>query len=195
MRSFLFVLFCFSMCLIGGCGGSSTSADNGVVTNVSINPNPIYLKPTQGIQLTAILDGGSAPIVWDVNSANGGTITSGGVYTAPEASGTYEVQVALTSDPSKFGKANAIVDSNYIVSVFTSSSSVGPFSVPKNGTLQMLAKVEGASSDSVIWSTTLGSISPDGVLTAPNTTGTAMVTAVCSSDRGKSATVAVDFVP
>ena len=195
MRSFLIGLVCLIVCLIVGCGGSSSSANNGSVNKLSIMPNPINLKPTEAVQLTAILDGGTAPITWSINSANGGSITQAGIYTAPVASGTYEVQVTLSSDPGKFGKANAVVNSGYIVSISTANSPSGPFFVSYNGTLQMIGKVAGSSSNDVTWTTTLGTISPTGLLTAPAGPGTAMVKATSVTDPGKSVTVPVEVVP
>lgn len=195
MRSFLFGLFCILVCLVTGCGGSSAPGGGGTVNGVSIMPNPINLKPTESIQLTAILDGGSGPITWSVNTLNGGTITQGGVYSAPIASGTYEIQVTLDSNPAKFGKANAIVNSGYQVSISTADSPSGPFFVPFNGSLQLIGKVSGSSSNDVTWSTSYGSISPTGLLSAPGSAGTAMVTATSVADPGKSVTVAVGVVP
>ena len=195
MRLFLIGLVCLLGCLILGCGGSNSGGNSGPVTGVSISPNPIHLKPTETIQLTAILNGGTAPVTWAVNTPNGGTISQAGVYSAPLASGTYEVQVALTSDPSKFGKSNAIVDSGYFVNVGTAGSPLGPFFVPFNGTLQLEAKVTGSSSNAVTWTTDLGSISSTGLLTAPGTAGTANVKATSVADPGKSVTIAVGVVP
>ena len=195
MRSFLIGLFCFLVCLIVGCGGSSAGGARGTVNGVSISPNPIHLKPTETIQLTAILDGGTAPITWAVNTVNGGTITQGGAYTAPVASGTYEVQVSLTSNPLKVGKSHAIVDSGYTVSISSDSSVAGPYFVPFNGTTQLAAKVTGSSSDAVTWATDYGTISATGLLTAPGTAGTAHVTATSVADPGKSLTISVGVVP
>jgi hypothetical protein len=195
MRLLLISLFFIPVCLVAGCGGSSSSVNNGTVNSVSIDPNPIHLKPTEAVQLTAILDGGTAPISWNVVTSGGGSITQGGVYTAPNRSGTYVVKVALTSDPLKFGTSNAEVDSGYLVSISTAASQSGPFSVSVNGTLQMLAKVAGASSNAVTWSTNLGTISAGGLLSAPSSVGTAMVTATSVSDSGKSVTVPVTVIP
>jgi hypothetical protein len=195
MRSFLFGLFCVVAGLTAGCGGSDVAANNGTVNNVSITPNPINLNPTESIQLTAILDGGSAPITWSVSTLNGGSVTQSGIYTAPSVSGTYVVRVELTSNPLKFGTANAIVDSGYLVSIFTAASQSGPFTVPQNGSLQLLAKVAGASSNAVTWSTNFGSISNTGLFSAPASTGTATITATSVTDPGKSVSVPVDVVP
>ncbi len=194
MRSFLIGLLCTITCLLVGCGGSG-AAPSGTVNNVSISPNPVHLKPTQKVQLTAILDGGSAPITWSVNTPNGGTILQTGEYTAPSTSGTYVVQVALTSNPAKFGMANAIVDSGYFLSISSANSPSGPFFVPFNGTLQLSAKVNGASSNDVTWATDYGSISSGGLLSAPGTAGTAHVTATSVLDPGKSVTIPVGVVP
>lgn len=195
MRLFLIGLVCIVSCLILGCGGSNGGGPSGTVNGVSISPNPIHLKPTESIQLTAILDGGTAPITWAINTPSGGSITQAGVYSAPQASGTYEVQVALTSNPAKFGKSNAIVDSGYFITITNSSASSGPFFVPFNGDIQFIAKVNGSSSNEVTWTTDFGSISSTGLLTAPGTPGTANVKATSVADPGKSIIFAVGVVP
>ncbi len=195
MRLFLVGLVCIVSCLILGCGGSNAGGPSGTVNGITINPSPIHLKPNESIQLTAILDGGSAPITWTVNTPSGGMVTQSGVYSAPKASGTYEVLVALTSNPAKFGKTNAIVDSGYFITITNSLASSGPFFVPFNGDLQFVAKVNGSASSEVTWTTDFGSISSTGLLTAPSTPGTANVKATSVADPGKSITFAVGVVP
>lgn len=193
MRSLFWVFFSLlAVCLLG-CAGSGVTNGSGTVNSITITPNPIQIKPNEKIQLTAVPNGGSAPITWAVNTVNGGTITQGGVYTAPSASGTYEVQVSLTSDPTKFGKASAVIDSGYVVSV-TAPTASQQF-VPFNGTLQLTAKVQGASSNNVTWSTDVGSIDSNGLFTATGTAGDAIVRAVSSADPGKSATITLHIVP
>lgn len=195
MRSLFLVFLTFlALCLVG-CGGSGSSVGGGgPVNGIKISPSPFKLKPNEKVQLTAVLDGGIQPITWSVNTPGGGTIAQDGSYTAPASSGSYEVQVALTADPTKFAKATANVDSGYIVSV-TGPSGAGPFFVDTSGTLQLTSKVQGASSNGVTWTTDQGTISADGLLTAPATTGTANVKATSVADPGKSITITVSIVP
>ncbi|MBI1333382.1 MAG: hypothetical protein GC165_10945 [Armatimonadetes bacterium] len=195
MRSLFWAFFCLLALCVLGCAGGGVSVGSGTVNALSINPNPVHLKPKEKIQLTAILNGGTAPITWTVNTANGGTISQEGIYTAPAASGSYEIQVALTSDPSKLGKTTAIIDSGYTVSITPSSSSSTKVYAAFGGTLQLTAKVTGASTDAVTWSTTNGAVDANGLFTAPTSAGTAVVTATSVADPGKSSTVTIDVVP
>ena len=192
MRSLWWILVSVVMLCLVGCGGSGATTTSGTVNKVTISPSPFSVKPGDHIQLTAVLDGGTAPITWQVNTPNGGSINQAGIYTAPMTSGSYEVQVSLTSDPSKFGKATAKVDSGYVVSI---TAPGGVVNVPYDGTLQLTAKVQGASSNDVTWTTTYGSISSTGLFTAPSTSGDAIVKAVSVTDPGKSTILTLHVVP
>ena len=194
MRSVFWFCLVLLAALLSGCAGSSVST-GGTFVGISITPNPIHIRPGDKTQLTAVVNGPSAPITWKVNSANGGSITQGGIYTAPIASGSYEVQVALTSDPSKFAKATAAVDSGYVVAITPASSSSTKLFAPFGGTIKFSATVTGSSSNSVTWSTNYGTIGADGKFTAPGVAGTATVTATSVADTGKSTTVTVYVVP
>lgn len=192
MRALFWLILSFIAIFVVGCAGSGISTGGTDVKGISITPKTFAVKPNEKIQLTAVMDGGTQPITWAVNTPSGGTITNGGVYTAPGVSGTYEVQVSLTSDPAKVAKATANVDSGYVVSISTPNSVVN---VPYGGTLQLAATVKGASSSDVTWSTTYGTISTSGLFTAPTTSGDAVVKAISTADPGKSTTLTLHVVP
>ena len=72
---------------------------------VSISPTKAIVNAGGTIQFTAVITGVSAEsIIW---SATAGTITSAGLYTAPNAAGIYTVTAASASNPSV--KASAAV--------------------------------------------------------------------------------------
>jgi hypothetical protein len=74
---------------------------------VSISPAKAILNAGGTIQFTAIITAvNSEPVNW---SATGGNVTSGGVYTAPNAAGTYTVTAASASDPAVKASASITV--------------------------------------------------------------------------------------
>lgn len=180
------------MVVVLACGGSSAVVGGGTVNTLKILPNPVPLKPTESVQLTAVLDGGSEPITWAVNTPNGGTITQGGVYKAPASSGTYEVQVSLTSNPAKLAKANVVVDSTFTVTIEppTETQNYAPYA----GVIDLGAKVNGAPSNAVTWSSNDVSIDANGQFTAPSVPGDLTIKATSVSDPGKSASMVFHVV-
>lgn len=76
---------------------------------ISISPAKASLIEGATLQFTALVTGGvDTSITW---SATGGAITSGGLYTAPNAVGTYTVKVAYTSNPNISASATVMVSS------------------------------------------------------------------------------------
>jgi len=73
---------------------------------VTVLPATSIVKSGQTGTLTASVTGPGSPsqgVTWSVVTAGGGTITTGGVYTAPSTSGDYVVKATSTQDPSCFG--------------------------------------------------------------------------------------------
>src|SRR5262245_48631295 len=80
--------------LAAGCGGSDPPpADMGMPhPTVSVMPPTAMLNPGQTQTFVAtVSDTADQAVVWSVMEAAGGSITGGGVYTAPTAPGTYHV--------------------------------------------------------------------------------------------------------
>jgi len=76
---------------------------------ISISPAKASLIGGATLQFTALVTGGvDTSVTW---SATGGSITSGGLYTAPNAVGTYTVKVAYTSNPNISASATVMVTS------------------------------------------------------------------------------------
>ncbi len=94
--------------------GDATSGISPAVSvsvGVSINPATVTL-PAGGVQaFTATVEGTSNHgVTWSgQEGVAGGTITSGGVYTAPLAAGTYHVSVVSQADTGKSAVATVIV--------------------------------------------------------------------------------------
>lgn len=78
-------------------------------TVISISPAKASLTGGATLQFVTLVTGAiDSNITW---SATGGSITSRGVYTAPNAAGTYTVKVAYTSDPNISASATVMVTS------------------------------------------------------------------------------------
>ena len=75
---------------------------------ISISPAKASLTGGATLQFSAMVTGGVATITW---TATGGSITSGGFYTAPAAAGTYTVTAASTANPNINASATVIVTS------------------------------------------------------------------------------------
>lgn len=189
MRLLSWICWAVLLCVLFACGGSGGSTGPITFKSIKISPDKFTLKPNGTIQLTGIVDGTSQPVKWRVGNLASGSVTQGGVYTAPVRSGNYFVFLSLESDPSKSAYAAATVDSGYVV-VVNGSSVVGP-----GRTTQLTASVTGAGDQSVTWTTSAGSISPTGLLTAPNTLGDVTVTATSVADIGKSTNFVITVSP
>ena len=61
---------------------------------LSVTPNAVTLSPEASLPFSA-----SSPVTWSVHEAGGGTITDGGVYTAPATPGTFHVLAVTQSTP------------------------------------------------------------------------------------------------
>jgi cyclophilin family peptidyl-prolyl cis-trans isomerase len=188
MRSLLVSLF-FIVAILG-CGGSGSGG--GAFKSLVIQPGNIAIKPGEEIQLTAVVDGAQSSVKWSIPAGSSGTITSGGAYRAPVASGTYPVKAELSSDASKFTIVNAVVDSKFIVKL---SGAGNNLTVGTDGTLQLNSVVEGAASNAVIWSATSGTVNSVGLFTAPSTTGAVTITGMSVADPGKRSTLTLIIVP
>jgi len=129
------------------------------------------------------------------------------VLTAPGTAGTVTVTATSAEQPSVTGTATVLVASTGTPTSPTSptspssitsvSVSCSPSTVNTGGTSQCSATVQGAGSynSAVTWSSTAGTITPSGLLTAPATSGDVTVSATSTQDTTKSgeATVAVQL--
>lgn len=92
----------------------------------------------QSLLFTATVTGSAdTAVTWAVVEAGGGTITAGGVYTAPAAPGTYHVAATSHADPAKSATA-AVAVTTKVLSVVIDPPTI---SVPAGGTAQFTATV------------------------------------------------------
>jgi phosphatidylinositol-3-phosphatase len=178
------------------CGGGSHSAGSSAasssISSVSpaCAPSTIAAGATSQCSATVMGSGDySSAVVW---SASGGTINSTGVLTAPASAGSVTVTATSTQDKTKSGTAAVAVQAS--ASTITSVSVIcTPATIPAGATSQCSATVMGSGdySSAVIWSTSGGTISSSGLLTAPASAGSVTVTATSVQDKTKSGTAAV----
>jgi RHS repeat-associated protein len=167
-------------------GASTAVTVNSVVTGVNINPPSVGLKAGEGAVFTASasgLGGNNTAVTW---SASGGSISSGGIYTAPLQGGTYSVTATSVQDPSKSVSATVSVASISVSTPTPTNSSVNAGS-----TLQFTSTVSGAANAGLVWIVSGGgSISPSGLFSA-TTAGSYTVTAKSAVDASKQASTGV----
>lgn len=146
------------------------------VSGLSISPATLALTPGTTQQFTATLQGQSNPTVtWSVDGVNGGnstvgTISAKGLYTAPSQIGSHSITASVAS-PS----ANA----SAAVTVFDFSISPGGTLLAPGGTQQFTTTIQGLTDTTVTWSvdgntggnSSVGTVSTNGLYTAPGTTG------------------------
>lgn len=174
-------------------GTVNTAAAHGATVAVSIDPADVSVDTGGSVTFTATVTGSSnAAVSWSVIGE--GSITAGGVYTAPATPGTYQVVAISLADPSRSATATVTVSepAPEPVTVIVSPQSA---SVETGGLVSFTAVVTGATDTRVTWSVTggeaSGTIDEAGVYTAPETSGTYEVVATSVDDSTKSATSSV----
>jgi uncharacterized protein (DUF1800 family) len=177
---------------------------------VSIAPSTATVQTGTTRQFTATVTGtANTAVTWLVNDVTGGnttvgTITAGGLYTAPASvpMGAIVVRAVSQADPTKSASAAVTVTAPATVAVSINPTSA---TVAANATQQFQATVTGSSNTNVTWqvnnvtggNATTGTISSTGLYTAPaSVPGSAInVRAVSQADQTKSATASVTITP
>lgn len=153
-----------------GCGGSG--GNNTPKVAVTISPPSVTITPSTTVQFAATVTGASDErVTW---TSSGASVSDTGLFTATSATGTYTVTATSVQDPSASATATVTVATTTGVTVVVSPQTL---SVAPGGQAQFTATVTGTSNKQVTWTTSAGTISSDGILTAPSTTQTLTVTA------------------
>lgn len=168
------------------------------VTGVSVTPATVSVAGGGSQTFTAAVSGTNSPAQTVTWSATAGSITSGGVFTAPAATGstqTITITATSTADTSKKGTATVTIGaaSSTVTGVTVSPSTAN---VAGGGSQTFTAAVAGTNSpsQSVNWGASAGSITSGGVFTAPVATSSAQtitITATSAQDNTKSGTATV----
>jgi len=160
--------------------------------NVTASPAAPSLILGQSLAFAAGVTGtANQAVTWELPQSNSGSITSGGVYTAPAtipADGTvYTVVARSQADPTQ--TANIPVTVHYPVII-----SPAVTTVPLNDTFHFTVVTYNLASPTVTWSCTGGAIDANGNYTAPALGGLYTITATSVSDPTKTGTAQV-YVP
>ena len=214
LSHFLFSSFFILLLVLAGCGGggqnpaaaggTGTSSNPPPQISVSISPISVTLTASGTQQFKAVVTGSSNTTVqWQVNGATGGsaqngTISTEGLYTAPNP-GDKSLQATVTAvanaNPTKQASANVTV--NPATGTVTVKPTRAALTITQ--TQQFSATATGFTDPSVTWSvdgvdggnSTLGVISKTGLYTPPSGAGTHTVSARSNFNPGISASASV----
>lgn len=129
--------------------------------SVSISPTTVTMNSSKQQPFVATVSNTQQTrVTWSVTQ---GTI-SGGMFTSPKVTATTTVRITATSvaDPTKSATAVATVMPPISVTVTPSSATV-----TASTSLQLTGVAQNATNPDVTWSTTQGSVTSNGVFTAP----------------------------
>jgi hypothetical protein len=175
---------------IVSCTGSTDPVKPAAAQDVAVEVVPAapQVAPGEVIAFAATVTGtANTAVSWNVQEASGGTVDATGHYTAPPSAGVFHVTATSSADPTKQAAATVTVSVPAPV-VVTVSPATG--AVDECRTLQLGATVTGSANTAVTWSVqegaTGGTVSPAGLYTAPNGSGTYHVVAKSVADPTKS---------
>ena len=170
------------------CGGGGTG--------VAVSISPPFANVIQGgtQSFTAKVTGSTNSAVnWTVQEGIGGSITSMGVYTAPNKGGTFHVIATSQADTSKSSTAIATVPP---VAVSLNQTDV---TIDVGNQFTFIANVTGTVNTAVSWAiqegASGGSITSSGIYTAPGTHGTFHVITTSQADTTQKVTATVTVAP
>lgn len=187
-----------SLLLLNACGGSdATPIIPPPVTPVAVTvaAPPAAIASGSTFQFNATVSGSTnSAVTWSVEAIGAskvGAINSTGLYTAPNAAGSFTVRATSVADATKSGTAVVTVNAPPITVAITPNT----ITLGTGGSLQLSAAVTGSTNGAVVWDlpggATTGSIMSTGTANAtynaPNTLGTYQVRATSVADATKSA--------
>ncbi len=164
-------------------------------STVSVTP---VLRASEHMKLTSTLSvAGTTGVTWSL-SPQIGSVTTGGVYTAPTA--ITSVQTVLVTATSVSDTTQSGFVAITLRPTVTLSVSPGQATIFTSQTQQCTTTLTGATDSSVLWSINpaVGSISASGLYTAPSTLGspqTVTVTATSVADPDSSAITNITVNP
>ena len=161
---------------------------------VSVSPVAATIVAGKSQTFTCTVTGSTdTACTWSVQEgSSGGSLTGAGVYTAPQAAGTYHVVAKSHADSTKSATATVTVTAPPVVSVSVAPSTA---SVDACQTRTFTVSVTGTSNSAVTWSVqegaSGGTVTSGGVYRAPATAGTYRVVATSQVDSTKSGVATV----
>ena len=164
------------------------------VASITLTPSSVSLQSaqTQQFAVSATMSDGStqnnSAVTW---SATGGTVSTGGLYTAGGTAGSFRVIATSTN-----GHADTSTVTVTVPAATAASISLTPSSVSLQSAQTQQFAVSATMSDgstqtnpAVTWSATGGTVSTGGLYTAGGTAGTFRVIAITSNGRADTSTV------
>jgi hypothetical protein len=177
-------------------GKAEILVSNVDIVTVAVTPTTFTLAGGTTKLFSATVTGSTnKAVTWTVQEGSaGGTISTGGTYTAPFTPGTYHVVATSKADNTKNATATVTVTQPTVaVTVTPSTSAVG---LGKQA--GFTARVTGSATTTVTWSiqegAAGGTVTATGIYTAPTTAGTYHVVATSVADTTKSAVATVNVV-
>lgn len=166
--------------------------------SVKVTPETATLEQGATVALAAEVTGTPVTAVsWSVEGGDlHGTVTSSGVYTAPNQAGTFTVVATSVVDTTKTATATITVKPKTIPEVVVKVTP-GTVTLDQGATATLTAEVTGTSVTAVTWAVqggdANGTVTSTGVYTAPKVPGTYTVVATSVADDTKkdSATITV----
>jgi hypothetical protein len=173
---------------VWGCGGSSTTSSPPTppspppaLITVTVTPNSVTVVQGATQSFVAMVTGTTnTAVTWSVQEPSGGTIDSGGLYTAPQLGhGTFHVVATSQANSAFRGIATPVVPMPQ-VTISPAAATLRP-----GGTLTFAAAVQGLANTGVTWTiqgTVGGLITGAGFYTAPSAVGFYHVVATSVED-------------
>jgi len=207
----ILVLVLGLVALVSACGNGNNSiiVPPPLQIIVSISPASASVQTGKSVQFSAsVQNTTNTAVTWQVNGTTGGsaangTITTGGLYTAPSTAPPGPITVTAVSQADTTASASAMV--TIVIPVGSVSVSPSSATVLAGATQQFTAEESGAST-AATWqvngttggSAAVGTISTSGLYTAPATPPSGQkvtITAVAQSNASESGTATVTVAP
>jgi len=200
------ISFLLLLTLACGTGLTRVSGGGGQTVSVSLNMTTATVNSGATRQFVATVTGTSnTAVTWQVNqvaggSAQTGTISGTGLYTAPQTTTSMAVTVTAVSSADSTKSASATVTVNGASQTGVSITIAPTTATVATGSTQAFtATVTGSSNTAVTWSVdsvsggnaTVGTIDSTGLYTAPSAAGGHVVTATSVADTTQSASASV----
>src|SRR5712691_8778444 len=188
----------FVACELPGRRVTDPNPPNDVVVQVFTSPDSVTLDPYEAQQFLAFgrtQAGDSVPVAVRWSTSGGGTITTGGLYTADASFGTYQVTATATTSAVK--SSSTVRNRGQLTQVFVTPSAA---SVAAGGTQQFAAYGRKRNGDSVAvnvsYTATGGIISGFGLYSAGQSAGSYQVIAVSNpAALADTAAVTISVLP
>ena len=165
---------------------------------IVITPADAIVSLEKQVKLSAVVSGvpdgsgaDSKNVTWSVITADGGSVTPDGVYTAPKREGNFVVQAQSVFDPTKKATVTVKVASGVAVVILPDNPTIG-----WQEALPLTAQVSNTGDQSVTWviDGNNGKITADGIYTSPKKDGTYTIIATSNYDPRRSGQVKVNVV-